>query len=198
MRRRRLTTKLMLPALLAACVAGCRLPLHEMPYALSREIASVATEGMAPAIKSGDHVAIKVGYYDKQPVQRFDIVAYKQRPENLAVMADFDEETISLGRVIGLSGEKVEFKEGKVFVNGRLLDEPFQTAPPLSPDPQGDPGRPVVFVPPGEYLLLGDNRPNSYDGRFWEMPTLSKRYIYGKVTEIFPHHQDAATTAATP
>jgi hypothetical protein len=54
----------------------------------------------------------------------------------------------------------------------------------------------VVFVPPGEYLLLGDNRPNSYDGRFWEMPTLSKSYIHGKVTEIFP--QNAAPPAATP
>lgn len=191
----RLATRLVLPALLFAGLAGCRLPLREMPYALTHQVASMATEGMSPTIRPGDHFAIKVGYYDSRPVRRFDIVAYKQRPENLAVMDNFDEETISVGRVIGLGGEKVEFKGGEVFVNGRPLEEPFGTAPYGPPDPQRDPGRPVVSVPPGEYLLLGDNRPHSYDGRYWEMPTLAKRYIHGKVVEIFPHH-DAAPRQA--
>jgi signal peptidase I len=198
MMKRRLTTRLLLPALLAASLTGCAVPARELPYLLTHQVASVPSESMVPAIKPGDHVAIKAGYYDELPVQRFDIVAYKQRPENLAVMGGYDKETLSVGRVIGLGGEKVEFKEGRVFVNGRLLDEPFKTVPPLSFDPQRDPGRPVVSVPPGEYLLLGDNRPNSYDGRYWEMPTLSKRYIHGKVTDIFPHQQDAAPTAPTP
>jgi signal peptidase I len=198
MHAKSLTTKLMLPALLAAGFAGCRLPARELPYALTHQIAAVPTEGMSPAIKPGDHVAIMVGYYDGHPVQRFDIVAYKQRPENIAVMGDWDAETISVGRVIGLSGEKVEFKGDEVFVNGRPLDEPFETVPLPPHDPQRDPGRPVVFVPAGEYLLLGDNRPNSYDGRYWEMPTLSKRYLHGKVTNIFPQQQTAARPAATP
>jgi signal peptidase I len=187
---------LVLPAVLAAGLSGCRLPLREMPYALSHQMARVPTEGMIPAIQPGDHVAIKVGYYSERPVRRFDIVAYKQRPENLAVMGGWDEETISIGRVVGLGGEKVEFKGGKVFVNGRLLEEPFQTVPPVAPGSGQDPGRPVVFVPAGEYLVLGDNRPNSYDGRYWEMPTLSNQYLHGKVTEIFPHHEPPP--AATP
>ena len=195
-RARLLLAIFLLPALLAACAAGCRMPLREMPYALNHQIAQVPTAGMSPAIRPGYHVAIKVGYYDERPVRRFDIVAYRQRPENLAVMGEWDEETISLGRVIGLGGEKVEFRDGRVFVNGRLLEEPFETVPYGPPDPQRDPGRPVVHVPPDEYLLLGDNRPDSYDGRYWEMPTLHKRYIHGKVVEIFPH-KDAAP-APTP
>ena len=196
MRTKSPTTKLVLPALLAAWLAGCGLPARELPYALTHQIARVPSEGMSPTIKPGDHVAIKVGFYDDRPVQRFDIVAYKQRPENLPHVEGFDEETIALSRVIGLGGEKVELKEGKVFVNGRLLDEPFETVPLPPPDPRRDPGRPVVFVPPGEYFLMGDNRPNSFDGRYWEMPTLAKRYIHGKVTDIFP--QNAAPSATTP
>ena len=70
-----LTAKLMLPALVAAGLAGCRLPARELPYVLTHQIASVPTEGMSPAIKPGDHVAIMVGYYDGHPVERFDIVA---------------------------------------------------------------------------------------------------------------------------
>jgi signal peptidase I len=195
-----LTTKLMLPALLAAGFAGCRLPARELPYALTHQIASVPTEGMSPAIKPGDHIAVKVGYYDELPVERFDIVAYKHRPENQPYIEDVgrDAETLYVSRVIGLSGEKVEFREGKVFVNGRLLEEPFETVPPVASGSGHDPGRPVVFVPAGEYLLVGDNRANSFDGRYWDMPTLSKRYLHGKVTNIFPQQQDAARPAATP
>ncbi|HJQ33309.1 MAG TPA: signal peptidase I [Pyrinomonadaceae bacterium] len=190
----RLTTRLALAALLAVWLAGCGLPLRELPYAVTHQVATVPSESMAPTIKPGDHVAIKVGFYDEHPVQRFDIVAYKNRPEN--VDANGGRE-IFIARVIGLGGETVEFKGGQVFVNGRPLEEPFQTVPPGPPDPHRDPGRPWVQVPPGEYLLVGDNRANSYDGRYWGTPTLPKKYIHGKVVEIFPQHE-AGTQAPAP
>jgi signal peptidase I len=190
MRMSRLATRLALAALLTAWLVGCGLNAREIPYALTHQIGTVPSESMSPTIKPGDRVAIKVGYYDDHPVQRFDIVAYEQNPEDVANGGG----KIFIARVIGLGGDAVEFKGGQVFVNGSPLEQPFQTIPPLPPDPHRDPGRPWVKVPPGEYLLVGDNRANSYDGRYWGTPTLPKRYIHGKVVRIFPQ-QESGTPA---
>ena len=60
------------------------------------------------------------------------------------------------------------------------MEEPFETVP-LEPIHKFGPLR----VPEGEYFLLGDNRPNSADSRFWPKHTLPKRHLLGKVVEIF-------------
>jgi signal peptidase I len=67
-------------------------------------------------------------------------------------------------RVVGLPGETIEFKEDRVLVNGRLLDEPYLPAnTPTKAKTQGD----KIVVPPGHILVLGDNREFSNDGRFF-------------------------------
>lgn len=70
-------------------------------------------------------------------------------------------------RVIGLPGDKVEVKDGTVFVNGVALKEPYISEPP-STDHEAE------IVKDGYLFVMGDNRNNSYDSRYWgQMPLVN-------------------------
>jgi len=84
-------------------------------------------------------------------------------------------------RIIGLPGETVELREGAVFVthrDGRVegLREPYLAEPPLYATGS-------YPVPEGQYFVLGDNRNNSHDSRFWG--TLPRERILGKAMMVF-------------
>jgi signal peptidase I len=170
---------LSLPLLLASggCDGG-----RGMYYALTHRIVRVPTENMMPTIKPGDYAAVDEGYYTGHPVQRFDIVIFKLPQEYMTSdMPPADDKLVYVKRVIGLGGEVLEIKGGRIYINGRAQDEAFATVPLTERDAFGP-----VTIPEGEFFLMGDNRQNSLDGRYWARPTLRKQYILGKVVEIFP------------
>jgi signal peptidase I len=86
-------------------------------------------------------------------------------------------------RVVGLPGERlVVDPRGRVSINGRALAEPYvKTYCPVDDRGMG-PCRPVnVLIPPGHVVVLGDNRANSWDGRFWPGgPLLPRNEIIGR------------------
>jgi len=105
----------------------------------------------------------------KKPIQRGHVIVFKY-PEDPS--RDF------IKRVIGLPGETIEIRSKQVYVDGRPLDEPYVhfLEPPLRPD---DPEYGIRFdggrgddygprtVPAGQLFVMGDNRDNSKDSRYW-------------------------------
>jgi len=95
-------------------------------------------------------------------------------------------------RVIGLPGETLEVKDKKVYINGKMLDEPYvhyldaSTTPPELREETSLNLRerygPVV-VPPEQYFMMGDNRDNSADSRYWGF--LRRDYIKGRALVIY-------------
>lgn len=117
----------------------------------------IPSESMVPTLEMGDRVLVNKLSYDAHDLNRGDVIVFT-RPDNLPAGPGEPEDLIK--RVIGLPGDELLTKDGQLYVNGRLLEEPYL--------PEGTPtygiDQPLV-VPEGEILVLGDNRENSSDGR---------------------------------
>jgi len=113
-------------------------------------------------------------------IRRGDIIVFKY-PE------DPDRDFIK--RVIGLPGETLELRRKKVYINGKPIDEPyvqFLSPPSNDPTPHRDDVREEygpVTVPAKTYFMMGDNRDNSQDSRYWGF--LDQSYIKGQALFIY-------------
>jgi signal peptidase I len=116
----------------------------------------IPSSSMEPTLEINDRLIIeKLSYRFREP-QRGDVVVFS--PTETLKEQNFHEAFIK--RVIGLPGDTVEVKNGRVYVNNFPLSENY-----IAEKPSYDYG-PVV-VPEGQYLVLGDNRNNSYDSHYW-------------------------------
>ncbi len=100
------------------------------------------------------------------------------------VVFHYDENKSYIKRVIALPGDRVRIDAGKVFVNGRPLEEeyvPEQYRDTIS-WPPGDDARDEV-VPPDMYFVLGDHRSQSSDSRSWGF--VQRKSIYGKAVFVY-------------
>lgn len=133
----------------------------------------VVVEGtsMLPELRDGERLLVnKLVYYKIQSVSwghisRGDIVVfwYPREPDKSYVK-----------RVIGLPGETVEVRNGKVLIDGRTLDEAYLD----TEHNQSFPSFPPKKVEDHYYFVMGDNRDNSSDSRYWGL--VPEKYIYGK------------------
>ena len=145
-------------------------------YGCAGRTYKIVTPTMSPTLKVGDvRHATKVG--KDAELKRFDIVVFKLPEEIRQELGDAPGSEI-ISRIIGLPGEKVEVKDGIVYVNDELLAERFD----VTPDKLRS--APPIVVPQNEYYLLGDNRPESADSRHWKKPTILRSDISGKIEGI--------------
>lgn len=117
---------------------------------------------MEPNFHDGQFLIVNKLIYLLHPPARGDVIVFIP-PNNTA--RDF------IKRVIGLPGDRIEIVNGRVFVNGEPLQEPY----PLNP---GTYSAGAITVPAGEYYVLGDNRNNSSDSHSWG--TVQADKIIGK------------------
>ena len=116
--------------------------------------------------------------YLKEEPQRGDIIIFKY-PD--------DETQLYVKRVIGLSGETVTIREGEIYVDDELLPlaEPY-----LKENWTVATGDYVFEVPKDSYLVLGDNRNDSWDARYWTNTYVHRDKILGEAVVVywpFPH-----------
>ncbi len=127
---------------------------------------------MQPTLNNGDIVLLNKFQYRLFDVKRNQIIALNYKDTKYMVK-----------RVIGLPGEKIEFKDNTLYINDKPYTEPFIKDVKTDDFTLKDIGYDVI--PKDMYLVLGDNRENSMDGRDYGL--ISKKDIIGKASiRIWP------------
>lgn len=133
--------------------------------------ADVPTGSMENTIMPGDRlIGSRLSYLRSGP-SRGDIVIFHY-PDN--------EEELYVKRVIGLPGETVEIRDAQVYIDGTPLDEDY-----LKDEWVVATGPYTFTVPEGCYLMLGDNRNDSWDARYWANTYVEKDKILGKAFAVY-------------
>ncbi len=135
--------------------------------------AQVPSGSMENTVMTGDRlIANRLSYVFSEP-KRFDIVVFKY-PD--------DESKLYIKRIIGMPGDTVEIRNNEIYINGSSepLDDSFIKEPMNTMDA-------VYQVPEGHYFMMGDNRNNSSDSRFWVNTYVAENKILGKaVFKYYP------------
>lgn len=159
----------------------------------------IPTGSMEPNLLIGDHLLVNKFVFaptlsrvesallPNRDIRRGDIIVFKypEEPER-----DF------IKRVIGLPGETIELRSKKVYVNGAAIDEPYAHF--LFPAPGEGQAKPwdlretygPVTVPDDQLFMMGDNRDNSQDSRFWGF--LPRSFVKGRAMVIYWSFDEAA------
>jgi signal peptidase I len=150
----------------------------------------IPTGSMEPNLLVGDHLLVNKFIFGPaasglertllpmRKVERGEVLVFKfpEEPER-----DF------IKRVIGLPGETLEYKDQRVFINGMPLIEPYAhyqlpaTGEGNSSDPRVHYG--PVTIPADHYFMMGDNRDDSQDSRYWGF--LPASYVKGRALFIY-------------
>lgn len=129
----------------------------------------IPTESMHPTLDPGDRLLVNRLAYSFGSVERGDVIVFKA-PEH----PDIDY----VKRVIAVGGDTIEIKGGQVIVSGKPQVEPYMKSIDVSYYPERE-------VPEGKVFVMGDNRADSEDSRFWKDPFVPEEDILGKAFLIY-------------
>ena len=134
----------------------------------------IPSESMKPTLLVGDHILVNrlnYGFGLEIPLLNRlgrEVIHFStpKRGDVIVFIYPGDRSKDFIKRVIGLPGEKVEIKERKIYINDRLIEDPWGVFTKGNPSPILDNYGPET-VPPNSLFVMGDNRDNSQDSRYW-------------------------------
>lgn len=176
----------------------------------------IPSESMVPTLEVGDFIAVnKYAYGIRLPVFRSKIIELGN-PERGDVVVFFPphEDRYFIKRLVGLPGDKVQYRDNVLYVNGTLVPQELVGEDPVNRHGSAcwtnyqivnesiDGEKHLVrkcptagkswndrtwIVPEGHYFMMGDNRDNSLDSRVWTDPFVPDENIVGKAFAIWMH-----------
>jgi len=151
----------------------------------------VPSGSMLPTIQIGDHLFVNKLAYGLQVDLPFGIVNYEitqwrsvRRDDIVVFTSPVDHSTDLIKRVIAVDGDTVEVRNKRLYINGQEMPDPhasFSEPNVRTTKPRDNFG--PVTVPQGKFFVMGDNRDQSYDSRYWGFA--DQRDVKGKATFIY-------------
>lgn len=132
------------------------------------ETFTVSGQYMSPTLENGDKILVNKLSYRIHSIKRNDVVIVQQ--------SGSEHNYYTVERVIGLPGEEVQIREGRVYINGKKLKEPYNF-PKME---NGGLAMEPVILEEEEYFVLCDNRNNGEDSRNANVGNIAKEDIVGK------------------
>ena len=150
----------------------------------------IPSESMEETLLVGDFLLFNKQIYAPAEDPGGKVMPYRQVKRGDIVVFRHSDPPLLVKRVVGLPGDRLRMRDGRVLIDGVALDEPYAAFEPAAPnasrdnfpariysDPQVDPDwwrqmqsltrNGELVIPPGEYFVLGDNRNYSLDSRYW-------------------------------
>ena len=138
-------------------------------------IYAIPSPSMQPTLQVGDRILVT---RSDQPARRGDVVVFR---------SPFGSDEVMVKRVVGIPGDLIETRAGRVIVSGHTLQEPYLPAGAITG------GIAPQVVPADCYFVLGDNRVNSLDSREWGV--LPRRLFVGRARIVL---WSSATSSSEP
>ncbi len=137
----------------------------------------IPSASMVPTLQLGDRLVVEKVSYQLHPPERFDITVFRVPPQ--LQQDGYQSDQAFIKRVIGVPGDRIAIQKGRVYLNDQPLPEPYVVEIPKLED------LPAVTVPAKQLFMMGDNRNNSNDSRYWGFLPLEN--VIGKaVLRFFP------------